>query len=1119
MIARTSLLAVLAAGMQYGQTITTGEVTGTITDLTSAAVTGATVVLTSVDAGGSRTVESDTSGIYRFTLLKPGTYEISSRSAGLKSDRGGLIVAVGQVMVLNLTLKLEEAKQIVLVTDGAPLLNTDNANATYTVTQRQLELLPLPGGDLSAIAFSMPAVVINNRYGNGNFAAQGVGSASNLFTINGTDTMDPYWNVNNSGTSGMLLGVNEIQEASIIQNAYEGQYGRQAGMQVNYVSKSGTNAYHGNLVYSYNGSFMNANDFFNNATGVRPPHAVSNQYAASLGGRIIRNKLYFFADTEGFRIALPGSASVVAIPSSDLQNYTLKTVRQSQVALYQKMFDLYNTAPGHDRAIPVTNGTGPLQDSTQRLGCGALAGTPTGTGGVFGANVPCTQAWGASVASQSSEWLLTARADYNISPKQSLFVRFKTDHGFLPFVTSAINPAFNIISVQPDYEGQLNHTYVISPRLVNNFIGSGSYNDYVSSFSDLPAALKLFPFRVNFFDGGANGSFGQITSMGAPAFYPQGRRAGQLQIVDDLSYTRGKHSLKAGVNYRYNREADLLYSAGAYVGRFTFFGLDEFASGTLNGSSGSNYFQLFPRTPVLHLRLYNLGLYAQDQWAVNKHLKITATLRLDRNGNPFCVDRCFVRLTSPFPELNKGVSIPYDQSIQTGLEHAFYNSEPVVPQPRVSAVYSPGWSRSTVIRGGIGEFSDLYPMSFAGKMAGNAPNVFFAQIRTGRVDTSGSDSAPAIASASANAFQSQFAKGATLAQLQQAVAPAAFAAPSYYSLPSTVRTPKVLEWSLEIQQQVGARNVLTARYAGNHGHDLFLVNPGVNASANPALYPKGFAGLPATAPDARFQVVSQLTNNGYSNYDGLTIMFRRALGRGFQSQISYTWGHALDTLSNGGLTNFSYDSLAGQINPKDIRALNYGNADYDVRHHLSGDFTWDFPFQFKNQWIRNILAGWSVAGKISAHTGTPFSASNGRIASQLTSFGGTVLGDVVDSDIRTACGSSAVDLPCFTASQFASIAAQTDFGNRPRNFFRAPGYVNLDSSVYKTVPLGERMQFTLGASAFNLLNHANFADPNSNLSGSGVGLITFTTPNPSGPYGLWAGPSGRAIVVTGRLSF
>jgi hypothetical protein len=207
-----SLLAALLAARVDAQTITTGEITGMVMDQSGAIVAGASVLLKNVEMGESRTVQSNAVGIYRFAFVRPGTYEVSGASAGLKSDTGRLIAAVGQVQVLDLSLKIEPAKEVVVVTDSAPLLQTDNANTTYSVSSRQLELLPLPGGDLVGVVYSMPGVVINNRYGTGNFASQGIGGMSNLFTVNGVDDMDPYYNINNSGVTGLLLGANEIRE-------------------------------------------------------------------------------------------------------------------------------------------------------------------------------------------------------------------------------------------------------------------------------------------------------------------------------------------------------------------------------------------------------------------------------------------------------------------------------------------------------------------------------------------------------------------------------------------------------------------------------------------------------------------------------------------------------------------------------------------------------------------------------------------------------------------------------------------------------------------------------------------------------------------------------------------
>ncbi len=1098
------------------QTIATGEITGTVTDPAGKVILGATVHLKSSDTGETRAVQSNLSGVYRFVFVRPGAYEIAGISEGLKSDTGSLLAAVGQVQILDLHLKLEEPKTVVFVTDAAPVLNKDNADFVYTISTRQLDVLPLPGGDLTGVAYSVPGVVINNnvRFGaTGNFVLQGIGSVSNLFTVNGADDMDPYTNLNNSGTTGMLLGANEIREASVIQNAFEGQYGRQAGAQVNYVTKSGTNSYHGNLMYSYNGTQLNANDFFANATGIPRALAISNQYAASFGGPIVRNKLFFFADTEGLRFAVPVPNQVAAVPSPALQGYALKTIQASQVPFYQAMFDLYNAAPGVGRSIPVVTGSGPLQDRSGKLGCGRLAGTPTGDGRTFGITASCAQAWETNASTLISEWLLSVRMDYNLTANQRMFFRFKTDHGFLPVNFNYVSPLFNVFSRQPDYEGQMNHTFLITPRFVNHFIGSVSYNDYVSEVPDLKAAIQALPVQIVIRDGGANG--GSIAPVGAPAMYPMGRRAGQFQAVDDISYSRGGHVFKAGVNYRYNPESDLGYAAFVDVGKFTLFRLDDFASGVL---TASRYAQNFTVNPVHHLRLYNVGIYIQDQWAPTPNLKVTATVRFDRSGNPLCTDHCFARLADPFPDLGKGLSIPYNQSIRAGEANAFYGVESIVAQPRLSLAYSPRWSSTTVFRGGLGLFSDLYPASFAGQLGINPPNTFFPSIQTGSINSGGPGSAPAIAAASANAFERGFASGATLEQLQQAVAPAPYGPPDYTSLPSTVRSPKFLQWSLEIQHQFSVHEVLALRYMGNRGYDIFVINPNSNANADPAFYPNGFLGLPTSRPDARFSRVWQYTNNGYANYHSLMMSFRHAFGRGFQGQISYVWSHALDTVSNGGLLMYSYTSMSGQIDQANLRSLNYSNADYDVRHNLSGDFIWEGPFKLRNRFMNAVLGKWSAGGKLSAHSGTPFSVINNAVYPS-ASFGGVALAEVLDPGIRTVCGRSAIDFPCFTGSQFTPAATQASLGNVPRNSFRGPGFLNVDSSLWKTVALGDRVRMVFGASAYNLLNHPNFVVPNADTASPGLGLITSTTVNPSGPYGWYGGPSGRALVVTGKLAF
>ena len=309
----------------HSQTITSGDITGIVSDSSGAIVPGAKVVLKNVDTGDGRTVDSGADGQYRFTFLKPGQYTVSSSSPGLKSDSTTVTVAVGQVQTLNLVLRPEEAKEVVMVNDSAPLLQADNANLASTFSTKQLDLLPSPGGDITTAAFTVPGIVVSTGGGYGNFSSHGLPGTSNLYTINGIDNMDPYLNLNNSGASNLTLGANEVQETTVVQNGYSAQYGRQAGAQVNTITKSGANTFHGNLLYTYNGSFMNANDWFNNASDTPRSRAISNQYGASLGGRAIKDKLFFFVDTEGLRYSLP-SAGFVTTPSAELQNYILKTL-------------------------------------------------------------------------------------------------------------------------------------------------------------------------------------------------------------------------------------------------------------------------------------------------------------------------------------------------------------------------------------------------------------------------------------------------------------------------------------------------------------------------------------------------------------------------------------------------------------------------------------------------------------------------------------------------------------------------------------------------------------------------------------------------------------------------
>ena len=265
----TALFAVtillLTAGIMSAQSLQTGDLQGTISDPSGAVIPGAKVTLKSLDTGAVQTTTANNSGDYRFTLLKPGRYSVAATQTGFQTVERPVEVTVGQSATVPLTLQVGQATQTIEVNEEAPLVSTSpsqNTNFTYT----QVQLLPAGGGDITTIAFTAPGAVMNNTGGYGNFTVNGLPATSNLFTINGENDMDPYFNINNSGATNLTIGQNELQEVTITANAYSGQFGQLSGAQVSYVTKSGSNDFHGNAQYWWNGRFMNANDWFNNSS-------------------------------------------------------------------------------------------------------------------------------------------------------------------------------------------------------------------------------------------------------------------------------------------------------------------------------------------------------------------------------------------------------------------------------------------------------------------------------------------------------------------------------------------------------------------------------------------------------------------------------------------------------------------------------------------------------------------------------------------------------------------------------------------------------------------------------------------------------------------------------------
>jgi hypothetical protein len=1070
-------------------------------------------------------------GAFSFPLLHPGNYKVTIKQRGFRTTEQSAVVAVGQTTTVSITLVLGAEGEVIEVSGAAPLIQTEDANISTTFSAKQVDLLPNGGNDLTAVANTAPGVQINTSSGGGygNFTAFGLPATSNLFTVNGNDENDPYLNLNNSGATNLLLGKNEIQETSVVSNGYTGQYGRMAGAQVDYATKSGTNAWHGNMLYYFNSGGMNANDWFNNQSSTPLPQENNNQWAASIGGPIVKDKLFVFFDTEGLRYIL-GTAQQTTVPTAAFATAVEDSLPANgfpnSVPFYTNMFDQFLAAPGLNRAVPVDDNF----DGTGNLGCGDLnisiyggpllgpelaafggAGTPNNAyGGTNeGGGQPCSQQFHSNAGALSHEYIIATRVDYNVSANDKLNFRFRADRGLQATYTDSVSPVFNANSGQPQNEGQMNWTHAFSPNVLNSFIMSGLYYSAFFKSVDQAKATAAFPYAMLNFDTSAWSALG-----GENYAFPQGRNVTQAQFVDDLSITKGNHEIKTGVNYKRLDITDGIFGARAVTPLTEVVSITDLSAGFIDV-----FAQRFPTRLEQPMAMYSFGVYVQDQWRARRNLKLTMTVRVDRNSNMVCQTNCFSRLTSPFNEVAHDPTTPYNQLILSNQHQVFPGLEKAVVQPRFGFAWSPHGEQKTVLRGGVGLFSDLYPGTLVDGFAGNTPsrNSFVLGGLPYSPDE-GASSAEATIQATNAAFIANFDGGGNASTL-----PPGAARPTYNSVASTIKNPKYLEWNFQVQQAIDTKTSFSLNYVGNKGYDEFIGNASENSFNT-----NGFGSLATSRPDDHFGIVTLLNNSGGSNYNGLTASLTRRFTAGFQGTFNYTWSHALDDVSNGGVLPYSLgDSFLNQINPASLHSLNYSNADYDVRHNISANYVWELPFKTSGM-MNKLVSGWVLSGTFFWRSGYPYTvfdsaAPLGAVAGFGNASSLTILPDFLGGSTPSCLspGPGSNPTQCLQSTQFTSVGSETDFGNIPRNSFRGAHYFNSDLSILKNIPITERVSFGIGANAYNVFNHPNFANPVSDTSSGQFGTIRSTVVPPTSPYGAFVGSavSGRLLQVQARLTF
>ena len=1128
---------------------TTSAIAGEVMDASDAVVPGAIVAVTNHETGLKRSAYTDNAGRFNFPQLKPGTYSVKVQAEGFEPQQNDNVSSgLGQKQIVNFTLKIARSNEVVVVNSEAPLINPADANTSTTLSAPALEDLPNPGGDLTYPLQFSPGALINtagsgndfvggsNGYGNVEF--NGLPALSNGYIVDGLETNDPLTNLNSGLSTNLVLGLNSISEVTVNTLSYSVDQGRYGASQINYVTKSGTNQFHGNLYELWNGSLLNAADYFTNATpGNHKPRSTVNHFGGSLGGPIAHDKLFFFFDSEWVRIALPIVTPTI-VPNAAFQQYVLQQLplgytdpvtglsypaAPQLVPFYQQMFSLYGDTSGTPTAL---------------LGCPITAG--------------CANRQSVSHSSDDHEQVQTARVDYNINSRDSAWFRFQADTGLQAAWTDPINPLFDAISPQPLYSFAAGHAHVFSQNLVNYFNPAFSWYESLFGPNNFQKTLSAFP--IVFQGSGAN----PFTPIGGlDNTWVQGRRASRFFINDNLAWSRGAHELRFGTNTRIFRLNDYDFGEGT-VPTVTYANLQQFIYGVANTAS-----KTFPSNANEPFNFLNLDVYAQDTWKVTRKLTWTFGLRDTFNSNPLNPHDQVARLRGSFSSISHDVNQPLNAAIQTHLGNLLSSTPLAILQPRTAIAWQ--FEPKSVLRTGFGIFSDILPGTVADLIGDNPPyDKTFQGGALGTVGTAGSAGcntlfgctaiAPGVPNSAIDAtvaanqiFTVEFPQGQPSCASPQAKPTSCLPPVAITAIPDgKLHAPYFMEWSLGMEHQFGTTASLQAQYVGTRA-----VNQPYSTQVNgyETVCQSCFAPFPYMRPtDPRFGAVTQFSTGANSHYNGLQLTAMKRLGHGLQGQINYTWSRCMDTVSNGGFLPFSAGGVLSPL-PGEL-ARDYGPCDYDIRHNLNGQYVYQLPVKVRNHSLGYALNGWQISGTAFWHSGVPFSVlstpysagGNGIVQGSGPEFASIVAGVPPYEHHPIPGVTQAGTLQWLNPDAFVSTVDPStgqcyggdspqncQFGNLRRNSLRGPDFLWSDFYLTKWFPLTEHVKLRFEGQFFNVFNHPNFGLPSVVQAGipsepssqTGFGALTYTTSPPTGLLGVGLGGDStpRMIAFQARLEF
>jgi hypothetical protein len=1060
------------AAAQFSATIS-----GTVSDPTGAAVSGATVTVKESDTGALRTASTDSSGHYQVFSLPAGVYEVQVTKDGFSKEvRAGIHLAVGQDAVANVALKVGEMNQQVTVDADAPLVSVTTSDVSGLVGEQQIEDLPLNGRSFDQLLTLNPGIVnftsqktggigVSNSTVGNNFSVSGNRPQQNIFLLNGIEfTGAAENNMQPGGTSQELLGVDAVREFNVLRDNYGAEYGKRPGAQVLIVTQSGTNLLHGSIYeFLRNNAFDSPNYF---ANGTVPPFQ-RNQFGASLGGPIQKDKTFLFGNYEGFRQNLH-QTGVDLVPDANARNGLLpcKLVTPAPNPCPASGLVNVGVAPGVVPLFSLWPVPGPT--SPDLGGIAEVFNSPLQTiRDDFG----------------------TTRLDHIISSNDTLSAVYTIDDSddVTPTATNAYSTDLESLREQVF---SLEETHIFSPTLLNTArvgYSRGSYFYTAEPTPGTPAALVPSfivgrPVGVVVVGGSAAANpAAQLSQAGTNTGSNLPIARNLFTYEDSASLTRGRNQFSFGVWFQRLRSNEDL--ALTQFGQTTFTSLQQMLQGTVGTF-------LYDPTPTeMNWRSWMGAWYAQDVIRISPKLTLSLGFRDE--------------FTSGWNEANGRAAnfVFANNVIQTNpriANSAFtVNNAKFLPAPRLGLAWAP-FSSNTVVRAGFGMYYDLQD-ALGYRMDQNAP------------------------------FNPSYAvAGLPVADLPLPVSPVpanAKIAPA--GVQPDMQTPTLVSYSLTVEHELSANTAVSVGYVGSHGyHEILSLDDNeptpviCPAAPCPAVYPATFpaplAGAPIAGGSYYIKSGTPVANpalgsawawfsEGNSSYNALQLDVNHRFSSGLALRGVYTWSKDLD---NGDSLNATAAGNAPGLvsNPFDLRA-DWGPATYDVRNAGIINATYELPigrgkpfFGDLGDVANGIASGWTVNSIVTLQSGFPFTpqlsynpSNNGDNKNPVRPFKNPAFSGPLILGNPTQWFNPAAFLAPPNGSGF--------YGNVGRDEYTGPGLATWDFSVLKQIPLRERFSLQFRAELFNMLDRANFNTPN---------LIVFT---PSG-----VSPTAGKITSTSTTS-